>query len=46
MEEHEAQEEAKQLEEQLKGIPHELVFHEGHVWEVLSDIIEKNEICW
>lgn len=44
MEEREAQEEAKRLEEQLKGVPHELVFHEGHVWEVLSDIIEKNEI--
>ncbi len=36
--------EAQRLDEQLKGIPHELVFRAGDIWEVLSDTIEKNEI--
>jgi len=43
--EREAQQGAKRLEEELHGIPHELAFREGDdIWEVLSDVIEKNVI--
>ena len=43
-EEHEAQKRAQQLEERLRGVPHQLIFQEGDVWEVLSDIIQKKQI--
>jgi nucleotide-binding universal stress UspA family protein len=36
--------EAQRLDEQLKGVPHELVFRVGDIGEVLSETIEENEI--
>jgi len=32
------------LEDQLRGVPHEVLFEIGDVWKVLSSFIEKHEI--
>ena len=39
-----AREDAKHLEQKLNGLPHELEFREGGIWEVLSEIIQSREI--
>jgi nucleotide-binding universal stress UspA family protein len=39
-----AREDAKRLEEKLAGIPHEVAFREGGIWEVFSEIIESRGI--
>ena len=35
---------AGRLNEQLRGIEHEVVIAEGKIWEVMSDLIEQKEI--
>src|SRR6266849_600038 len=42
--EKESKEQARILNEQLKGIEHEGVIGEGNVWEVISNLIEQKEI--
>ena len=37
-------EDARRLNEQLRGIDHEVVVGEGKIWEVISDLIEQKEI--
>src|ERR1700674_4434091 len=39
-----AKEDAGRLNEQLRGIEHEVVIGEGKIWEVMSDLIEQKEI--
>ena len=39
-----AQREMQALSERLRGIPHEMVLRYGGVWEVLSQLVEKNDI--
>ena len=39
-----AKEDAGRLNEQLRGIDHEVVIGEGKIWEVMSDLIEQKEI--
>jgi nucleotide-binding universal stress UspA family protein len=42
--EKESKEQARILNEQLKGIEHEVVIAEGNIWEVISNLIEQKEI--
>ena len=35
---------AQHLEKKLAGIPHELVFRDGEIWEVFSELIESRDI--
>jgi nucleotide-binding universal stress UspA family protein len=42
--EKETKEHNQHLEEQLKGVEHEVVIGEGNVWEVLSNLIKQKEI--
>src|ERR1700740_745734 len=42
--EKEIKEHNQHLEEQLKGVEHEVVIGEGNVWEVLSNLIKQKEI--
>jgi nucleotide-binding universal stress UspA family protein len=37
-------EHAQRLNEQLKGVEHEVVIGEGNIWEVMSDLIKQKEI--
>jgi nucleotide-binding universal stress UspA family protein len=39
-----AKEDVGRLNEQLRGIEHEVVIGEGKIWEVMSDLIEQKEI--
>lgn len=32
------------LEEQLRGVPHELIFRAGEVWQTLSQVIQEKQI--
>src|ERR1700688_1028253 len=42
--EKQAQESARQLNEQLAGIEHEVLLSEGNIWEVVSEVIKQKEI--
>src|SRR6516162_5805353 len=42
--EKETKEDAGRLNEQLRGIAHEVVIGEGNTWEVMSNLIEEKEI--
>jgi nucleotide-binding universal stress UspA family protein len=42
--EKETKEDARQLNEQLEGVEHEVVIGEGNIWEVTSKVIEQKEI--
>ena len=42
--EKETKEDAERLDEQLKGIEHEVVISEGEIWEVMSNLIKQKEI--
>src|SRR5713226_3109220 len=42
--ERETREHAERLNEQLKGIEHEVVIGEGNIWEVISNLIKEKEI--
>ena len=42
--EKEIKEHAQRLNEQLKGIEHEVVIGEGNIWEVISNLIKHKEI--
>jgi nucleotide-binding universal stress UspA family protein len=42
--EKQAQENARQLNEQLAGIEHEVLLSEGNIWEVVSEVIKQKEI--
>jgi nucleotide-binding universal stress UspA family protein len=40
----ETKEHAQRLNEQLKGVEHEVVIGEGNIWEVMSNLIKQKEI--
>ena len=42
--ERETKEDAARLNEQLRGIEHEVVIGEGNLWEALSNVIQQKEI--
>ena len=42
--EKEIKEHNQHLEEQLKGVEHEVVIREGNIWEVISNLIREKEI--
>jgi nucleotide-binding universal stress UspA family protein len=42
--ERETKEQEQRLNEQLKGVEHEVVIGEGKIWEVLSNLIEQKQI--
>jgi nucleotide-binding universal stress UspA family protein len=42
--EKQTKEHAQRLNEQLKGVEHEVVIGEGNIWEVISNLIQKKEI--
>jgi nucleotide-binding universal stress UspA family protein len=42
--ERQAKEHARRLDEQLKGVEHEVVFGEGNIWEAISNLIKQHEI--
>ena len=42
--ERETKERSQRLNEQLKGIEHEVVMGEGNIWEVISNLIKQKEI--
>src|ERR1700745_129273 len=39
--ERETKEHAQRLNEQLKGVEHEVVIGEGNIWEVMSNVIKQ-----
>jgi nucleotide-binding universal stress UspA family protein len=42
--EKETKEHSQRLNEQLKGVEHEVVIGEGNIWEVISNLIKQKEI--
>jgi nucleotide-binding universal stress UspA family protein len=42
--ERETKEHARRLDEQLKGVEHEVVIGEGNIWEVVSTVIKEKKI--
>ena len=42
--ERQTKEHAQRLNEQLKGVEHEVVIGEGNIWEVISNLIKQKEI--
>jgi len=42
--ERETRKHAERLNEQLKGVEHEVVIGEGNIWEVISNLIKEKEI--
>jgi nucleotide-binding universal stress UspA family protein len=42
--ERQTKEHAQRLNEQLKGVEHEVVIGEGNIWEVISSLIKQKEI--
>jgi nucleotide-binding universal stress UspA family protein len=42
--ERQTKEHARRLDEQLKGVEHEVVFGEGNIWEAISNLIKQHEI--
>src|ERR1700674_6046926 len=42
--ERQTKEHAQRLNEQLKGVEHQVVIGEGNIWEVISKLVKQKEI--